>query len=207
MSLLSILGTPDLELEINAGCPYIGRARNQLTYNFLATDCDRMLMIDSDIMFNRDHLLRILSHDMDIIGGFYFMKVDKSPFGRGAGSTVICEPLDGVKWEDDEELMELKYIGTGFLSIKRNVFDRMIEVYGEELGYKCELTQRREYDFWTTGVHRPTDRWLGEDWYFCQRARDLGFKIYGDKECVVPHLGHAIYPIRHESIPQAAAAN
>src|SRR5581483_787646 len=52
------------------------RARNYLTADFLESDCEKLLFIDSDIMFDPEQVRRIASHDEDVVGGFYPIKND-----------------------------------------------------------------------------------------------------------------------------------
>src|SRR5215475_13231134 len=179
-----------MQIRILEGNPYVGYARDRLAADFLETDCTDLLFIDSDIIFTLEHVNRILSHDVPIVGGVYYKKMVKPE--------VVCEALPERRLEGNG-LLSVKYIGTGFLRINREVFERMIEQYTEEIGYKAEYTDRQEWDFFKTGVYRPTNRWLSEDWYFCQRALDLGYKIFLDTKCRVQHMGVAIYPIQYEN--------
>jgi hypothetical protein len=174
-----------MRIEIFSSNPYIGLVRNKLAANFLETDCTDILFIDSDIIFFDKHIERILSHTVPIVGGIYYKKMKERE--------AVIEGKIGDKREDG--LLQVQYIGTGFLRISREVFELMIEMYTKEIGYISEYTNRKEWDFFMCGVYRPTNRWLSEDWYFCQRALDLGFKIYADTKCVLEHIGQAIYPL------------
>ncbi|HYB97525.1 MAG TPA: hypothetical protein VEC57_00130 [Candidatus Limnocylindrales bacterium] len=48
--------------------------------------------------------------------------------------------------------------------------------------------------------HHPPGNLLGEDYYFCHVARQCGYKIYADLECVVSHVGRAPYPITQKQV-------
>lgn len=176
------------------GDSLVSRARNGLTRMFLESDCTHLLFIDSDLVFSTDHIKRILSHDEDIVGGFY-------PKKKQGDAELVCNALDNCPNPIDEarRLTQLKYIGTGFMCIKREVFERMIEAYGKDLIYTCDHDQEtKEYDFWTVGVYQYPDgnrRYLSEDWYFCQRALDLGYKVWGDNGILCRHSGSAVYPL------------
>jgi hypothetical protein len=64
-----------------------------------------------------------------------------------------------------------------------------------EIMYIQEGTSVKMHDFWSVGVHQPSKRYLTEDWWFCQRALDLGYKVWGDSKVMLQHEGRAIYPL------------
>ncbi len=187
------------------GDSLVSRARNTLTRKFLDSDCTHLLFIDSDLIFSSDQIRRIVSHNEDVVGGFYPKKKQGDP-------ELVCNALDQSPPMDERRLTQLKYIGTGFLCVKREVFDRMIEAYGKDLWYTSDNDCATvEYDFWSVGTYQYPDgtkRYLSEDWYFCQRALDLGFKVYGDNGILLRHSGSAVYPLetQEESIFRATAA-
>lgn len=178
------------------GDSLIPRARNSLSRMFLESDCTHILMIDSDLVFSNDHIKRILSHGEDIVGGFY-------PKKKEGGIELVCNALDPQPAMDEQRrLTPLKYIGSGFICISRRVFEKMIEVYGEQIEYTLdERRDVKEWDFWSVGTYTFPDgskRYLSEDWYFCQRALNLGFKVYGDNGITLRHSGSAVYPLQYQ---------
>lgn len=200
-SLIQLLNNPPgpLMLRMNPGDSLVCRARNTLTADFLESDATHLLFIDSDIVFSTDQVARIMAHPEDIVGGFYPKKQPGETQWVCNGHPTPTEPrADG--------LQSVRYMGTGFLRISRRVFVRMIEVYGDQLRYQPDHHPRCEYDFWSVGVYHSLassageragerGRYLSEDWYFCQRALDLGFAVWGDTRIVLRHVGQAIYPL------------
>lgn len=192
-----------LMAEFSVNCkvqPFVGdslipRCRNTISRAFLQSDCTHLLMIDSDLVFSNDHIKRILSHDEDVVGGFY-------PKKKEGSVDMVCNALEPQPDMDERRLTSLKYIGSGFLCISRRVLEKMIEVYGEQIAYTHDDDGKTiEHDFWSVGVYRfpdGTKRYLSEDWYFCQRALDLGFKVYGDNGITLRHSGNALYPLQHQ---------
>jgi hypothetical protein len=190
MQMLGLYG----ELKPHIGDSAVGRARNSLTRKFLESDCTHLLMIDSDLVFSAQQVQRIMSYDEPIVAGLYYKKQEGEP------QPVInaCEnPI-----MQDNGLYQVKYAGTGFLRIAREVFERMIDVYGDEIGYSLDhAPEITEYDFWQMGVYKyPTGkkRWLSEDWYWCQRATDLGYKIWVDRGITLRHSGNCLYPLSYQ---------
>ena len=91
-------------------------------------------------------------------------------------------------------LLAVRYIGTGFLCLARAVFEKLIAVHGPALAYRQDYPpNRREYAFWQQGVSQ--DRFLTEDWLFCQRWHELGGEIFADPAVVLRHAGRAEWPL------------
>ncbi len=178
------------------GDSLVSRARNHITTEFLKSDCTHLLMIDSDLTFSTDHIKRIMSHGEDIVGGFYPKKKEGAP-------ELVCNIRANQDPMDERRLLNLKYIGTGFICIARRVFEKMIETYGNEIRYLSDVDRKSiEYDLWPVGVYKYPDgapaRYLSEDWFFCQRAIDCGFKVYGDMGILLKHTGSATYPLSYQ---------
>jgi FkbM family methyltransferase len=183
----------NITLRPMCGDSLVARARNTLTAEFLRSDATDLLFIDSDLVFSADHVARLLSHDEDVVGGFYPKKQE------GPLRWVCNMQLHETKPRQDG-LQEVRYMGTGFLRIKRRVFERMIEAHGSELAYHPDnRPEDTEWDFWSCGVYvNKADgfrRYLSEDWYFCQRWLDLGGKVWGDTGIILKHVGQAVYPL------------
>lgn len=195
-SLIKLLADPPchLALRMQPGDSLVARARNTLTADFLASDATHLLWIDTDLIFSREHVERIAKHTEDIVGGFY-------PKKQEGEVQWVCNSLNPPGERRADGLQPVKYMGTGFLRISRKVFERMIAAYGERLAYKPDQGTRIEHDFWSVGCYDFPDRtrrYLSEDWFFCQRALDLGFTVWGDTNIILKHVGQAVYPLRSQ---------
>jgi len=181
------------QIQFLDGDPYIGRARDVIAANFLESDCDLLGMMDADLIWTAGQWEQLIARDKDIVAGFYPKKQPKLEW--------VVQALPNKPEADSTGLMEVMYIGTGFMLIRRKVFERMILLYGKEIGFTDEMhpNKRRIWDFFSVGVHQPSGRYLTEDWWFCQRALDLGYKVYGDTKVILPHIGMAVYPINPEA--------
>jgi len=40
-------------------------------------------------------------------------------------------------------------------------------------------------------------RMISEDWFFCDRARALGFTIYADTKVILKHIGTVVFRLKH----------
>lgn len=178
--------------ELYAGESPVGRSRNALVAQFLASDCTDILFIDSDLIFSAHQIERIVLHGEDVVGGSYMLKAQGTP-------RICCNPKTGISTPQENGLMEVSYVGTGFLRIRRHVFEKMVEKFGEEMWYKTDDGKNQlQHDFFQMGIYKYADgtrRWLSEDWYFCQRCQDMGVKVYCDMNILLGHSGNAVYPL------------
>lgn len=199
-SLLKLQSSPPcpLALRFNVGDSLVSRSRNNLAAEFLeSTDCTHMLFIDSDLIFSPDHIARLVASGKDIIGGLYPKKQKELAW--------VCNLLDDT-WPDGRGLQRVKYIGTGFLMIKREVLLHMIE-HLPEIAYDpddgCE-GHRTRWDLFPVGPHssqvNDRRRYLSEDWFFCDRALSMGYDVWADTRVVLKHIGQMIYPLAYPPV-------
>ena len=183
-----------MKIKMHIGeCP-IGRARNDLTHEFLQSDCSHILFVDSDIVFSYEQVKKILACDEDIVGGFYVKKQD-------GPVAPVCNTLNTVDKPRADGLVRVKYMGTGFLRISRRVFEVMIQEKGKELEYLDDRDHKTvKHDFWRMGVAvdcvTGVKRWLSEDWQFCQFAIECGFDVWADASILLQHSGSICFPLK-----------
>jgi hypothetical protein len=169
----------------------ISRARNTLTAKFLHNkDSTHLLFIDADIGFEPWHILVLLNRQVDVIGGLYPMK-----------SMPIKWCVNGIEGgeEGTDGLQEVSKTGTGFLLIKREVFEKLnahpaTKPFINDIGLPAELNPYMK-TYFDTAVRE--NRYYSEDWTFCENWRDLGGKIWVDKRVLLRHTG--TYTFAHEA--------
>lgn len=185
-----------------SGCvlPWLGdaaiqRARNSLTKKFLDSDCTHILFIDSDLVFSVDQIQRIVSHKEEVVGGLYCKKQEGKP-------ELVLNNYFRLHPIRDDGLMEVRYVGTGFIRVARTVFERMIAAWDEQIWYTSDYSKQKEWDFWHMGVYQYPDgkrRFLSEDWWFCQKCLDLGIKVWADMRCLLRHsAGGVTFPLSYQ---------
>jgi FkbM family methyltransferase len=176
------------------GDSLVTRVRNNLTAMFLESDASDLLFLDCDLVFKPEHIASIMRHDEAIVAGFYARKKSDSLMwvaNRFPDQTEMTPDARG--------LVHVRYAGTGFMRISRAVFENMIHEWGEQLWYKPDSgTREKEYEFWKVGIYRGDGfpRYLSEDWYFCQLANDLGYKVWLDCKVFARHIGRISYPLK-----------
>ena len=157
---------------------------------------------------------QILDYDLNICGGFYCNR--RMPYvplvSRSAGHLLGEEIVQPWLDHPTEGVHQVATIPTGFMAVKRTVFD----VFKKEFAYRQKVIDRykkeraessgklpkwlEEYlslsepklypPFWVDYRYNQLDQsWkcVGEDVYFCRESRRLGFKVYCDFSIQLPH--------------------
>lgn len=145
----------------------ISNNRNTIVQKFLATDCEYLMMIDSDIV-PPPNILKLVDFDKDIISPFMFVnkKGELLPL-------FLKENKDGFYDVDDYlhkvGLQEVAATGTGCMIIKREVLEKV----------KCPFENIYDED----GI-----KTLGLDFSFCKKAKALGFKTWVHLDYIASHF-------------------
>ena len=167
----------------------VNRARNAAVANFLISDCSHLLFIDSDIEFQAESVVKLLNHNKDVISGLYPKKyyVMDRIFKN---EEVVDFPVSGNVALNAEGLIEAEFLPTGFLLIKREVFDKMILKY-PELHYSNDISGYGEldtfYDFFRVSIRNGILE--SEDWGFCSLWRAIGGQVLIDPTIELIHWG------------------
>ena len=92
------------------------------------------------------------------------------------------------------EPLEIWAGGTGFMLIKRNVFEKMKEVVPSYLNDVVDLSNAMEpreriVQYFTESIEPGTERLLSEDYHFCRVWREMGGKIHAAPWVQLTHHG------------------
>jgi len=180
----------DWTVETMTNESLISRARNTLTAKFLNTEGSTHLMfIDADIGWEPWHLLLLLDRQKDVIGGLYPMK-----------SLPVKWCVNGIPGKEDgtaedPNLVEVSKTGTGFLLIKREVFEKLnghpaTKPFANDIGLSADLNPYMK-TYFDTAVREG--RYYSEDWTFCENWRDLGGEVWVDKRILLRHTGTYVF--------------
>ena len=167
----------------------VNYARNLATCGFLASTCDHMLFIDSDVEFEPEAVLSMLVVQKDIVCTPYRIKLEdmKVRYAVDFPDKHNIEMLPGG-------IVEVEQGPAGLMVIHRRVFDKLMKVHPEmkikfHLRGTGKLDEKYMYNFWDTTFNSETGLWKGEDLAFCDLARSVGFKIYANTGSNVIHHG------------------
>ena len=99
----------------------------------------------------------------------------------------------------DNHVIEVTHSPTGFMLIKREVFDKMKKHYPEKEIYQDTLINgklqktKEMWNFFDT-LHNPEDKtYLGEDFAFCKIWKEAGGKCYAYVNDEITHVGEHSY--------------
>lgn len=187
----------------------VPNARNVLAHEFLQSRATHLMWIDADIGFNPVDIMGMLIADRDIVCGIYAKKeIDWARVAEAAKAGVPPEELSNhagmfaVKLlassatgasADSDGLFEIEAGGTGFMLIKRGVFEALSGVVPE---YTIDENVMKE--FYATAIESESGGLITEDYHFCRLARNQGFKVYAAPWVRLSHAGTYVFDRRFD---------
>lgn len=167
----------------------IPRARNNLVAKFMGCpEATHLMFIDVDLGFDPEAILKLLCNNQDVVGGLYPKK--SLPI-----SYVVNMSPDPVV--NQEDLVEIDTLGTGFMLVKRHVIERMMGAY-PELKYKDSLGYAPQFEHFMYALFDTEilddGTYLSEDWTFCIRWKRMGGRIFANPTIKLDHTGHYKFP-------------
>ncbi len=195
----SIIGTTNLmqanDVRVNwtacANNSLLPMARNTLVASALtATDWTHLLLIDADIEWRPEDVLRLLARDLPFVAGLYACKTDDA--------ALEYVPLPGKRPDPATGLLEVDAVGCGFVLLRRHVFLRLIEAYPESRITRTEGVYDAGslpwvHDWFPLGFQDGV--YTSEDYAFCRRWRATGGQVWADLNVQLVHHGHRGYAI------------
>ena len=165
-------------------CSLIYEARNTLADIAIREDFDRVLWLDSDMVFDKNLLIRLSEHldlGREMVTGLYFgrkapirpmiykdLRLD--PDGSGHGFRPVAENFDDY---ERDSLFEVAGCGFGAVLMTTALLRRVRDLYGPPF-------------FPAQG--------FGEDFSFCRRVRGYANgKIWCDSSVKLGHAGTALF--------------
>lgn len=144
----------------------ISENRNYLAVQVQNKMCDYLLFIDDDMVFPKETLDILLNHEKDIIGVASHQR--KLPIVSTVEMLEKDQPMPN-------ELFECKAVGAGVLLIKTEVFRKLEGPWFNVKTNPLGLTL------------------VGEDSWFCDKARENNFKVWCDPTIKIGHIGDYEY--------------
>lgn len=156
--------------------------RNQLIEKAINGDFDRVLWLDSDMVFEPE-ILRILNEDLnhfDVVSGLYFKRV--RPI-----TPVVFKRCDIEKLEDNK----LKPVSEPYFDYPQNTIFEIAAC-----GFGCVAMNvaalKSVVDTYGKLLFSPVNG-FGEDMSFCMRARSAGLHLWCDSRIKLGHDGYHVY--------------
>jgi hypothetical protein len=172
-----------IQISNVSGCSVVSRVRNIIANEFLESQAEHLLMIDSDMTFNADDIFRMLawSQTKPIVAAVGVArkkeKVYFSSLDQDEDNNIIMDRMGLVK---------VKRVGTGFIMIQRKVFETMRDAH-PEWKYMDQNTGKMLQSFFD--FKSTPEGYVGEDYVFCDRAHEHGFTAWVDPTIKLGHMG------------------
>lgn len=159
----------------------VQRARNDLFKIAYESTIDDLIFIDADIVWEPEHVIKLLEHEVDVVGASY----RKKNFNEEYVVRILEE--EKVLKVGKNNLVEVSGLGTGFLRISKKVVN---EIYESSPEYKEPgKTNKMVFDI------RINDNgdFQSEDIVFLDKVRKLGYSIYLDPYITCSHVGTSTF--------------
>jgi hypothetical protein len=189
---------------------HIDRARNVCVDEFRKSGFSHLFFIDADIQFNPVDALGLIERDLPIVCGFYPKKqiawhkvVEAVQLGWADDDPNVLErfatelvftPAQNAAANATRSIYDLTEIhegGTGFMCIKREVFEKIAPQIPWSAYHKTGPQSEKMTAFFDARVtSEPYSRFLSEDYAFCALARTAGYKIWLAPWIKLTHHGY-----------------
>lgn len=199
----------------------ITRARNYCVDEFMRSEAEHLMFIDSDIGFNPHDVIALMAlqaneeEKYDIIGGPYPKKciswekikhaVDKGVADEDPNvlekfvGDYVFNPKNGQGSIQIGEPCEVLEIGTGFMMVTKRAFKKFVEAY-PEYHYRPDHVRTAAFDgsreimqFFQAEIDPKSRRYLSEDYWFCQKVQEIGLKTWFCPWMKMQHVGTYIF--------------
>ena len=176
------------------GCSAIDAARNGMATTALLKGADVLFWIDSDIQFDPDDVAKLCKSSHPLIGGIY-MKKDQS-FQSGVALNYDAKALKKIEFTRESKPFEVVALPCGFTKVSRCVYESV------RSHHKMPMCNEASGDG-VLGFYRPTiiekedgtHLYQAEDYAFCWRAKEAGFKPMADPSIRLTHWGRFGYRV------------
>ena len=190
----------------------ITRARNRFAHDFLQSDATHLMFIDADISWQPYDIVEMVRADVDVICGIYPKKeinwhdvhaavlrgVPAEELHNYTGSFVVntIDSKDATGRIDQP--IEIGKGGTGFMLIKREVIEKVSEVAPKYSNDMFTVVNPKDVgtqiaNIFDTSISPDDNRYLSEDYHFCDLARSNGFRIWAAPWAQLTHTGTYIF--------------
>lgn len=194
-----------LEVRRYPSTAAVDRTRSEVATAALLEGFDELMWIDSDVVFEADDVNRMRAHALPIVAGVYAKK------GSGGLAVHLERDARELRVGEGGGLTRVRYVGAGFLLTRRAVYMDIAQTFSLPVcntrfgvpivPYFLPMVipeQATAGGYW----------YLGEDYAFCERARQAGHAIMVDSAIRLGHVGTYVYGWEDaaQSIPRVQGA-
>jgi glycosyltransferase involved in cell wall biosynthesis len=156
----------------------VDQVRNLIASWVEKGDWDYLFAVDHDISFAPDTLVKMLSHDKDVVSGVYIQRfhdrhvIEIFENNDAGGFTHI--PWEKIKGRG---LVEIGACGFGCVLVKKKV---IVDIGYPQFLYRSALDHSQTFS---------------EDMYFAKRAAECGYKLWCDTSIICDHTGTHVFKV------------
>lgn len=171
------------------GDSLVPRARISLFGNFLSSNATHLLFIDADIDWKARDVLRMVKADKPVLAAIYRKKKPQEEYPMN----FLPETFHDLPFDPESGCFEIKDAPTGFLMIRRDAAERMVEAYADrrcmigEGGWDAECN-RNTFDLFPCFTD-DDGMYLSEDYGFCRLWQRIGGKVWMLPDVELGHTG------------------
>lgn len=179
---------PKVTIRILDGDALISRSRSRAATFFLEKTQDDILMfIDDDVVIDTLDATKLMHEawqlKLPIVGAAYVTKSKGNP-----GFAIRPLTNNEIEFGANGKIHEMRSISTGCMVIRREVLRKFVN---ENIAPKCVHGGSYYYPFFQHEKMVIDGQWedVSEDWYFCEKARKLGYSVHCDTTIKLGHIG------------------
>lgn len=183
-SRLQVLASRGYPVRILRGCSQIDLARSILATQAMNDGFAETMWIDSDILFEPDHVDVLRAHGLPMVAGLYPKKGPKGFAGKFLTGGVY-------RFGQGGGLLEMDYVGMGFTHVRRVVYETIEQrlMLPRVMG-GFDIAQPICPYFVPKVIEQAGQSvYLSEDYSFCHRARQVGLSPVADTRLKIGHIG------------------
>ena len=173
----------------------IEAARNYLVDCFKASKRDFLLWVDSDASWESGAIQRLVNHNLPVVCGCMYTRdapIPSPTMGKYAGKGQDGKTY--YKFADTAKMIMEHCWNNGIDEVERNDIclpETENDIQGiDGCGLHFTLIRKDVIESLEQPLHVMLGKTgAGEDFYFCKKARDAGFKLYVD---LGVHVGHCL---------------
>ena len=176
------------DMTVRSQDSIISRARNVLASIFYQSNATDLLFWDADVACNPGDFARLMSHDVELVGGVYPTR------GEVNGQPeFVVKPINNELIIDSRGLAQVEGVATGFMRITRSCMKKMVDAhdnrwFADQTAPGVKIYSLFEFEFDVIGRQM-----YSEDYIFCRRWREQGGIAWADCELMMHHMGEKMF--------------
>lgn len=164
------------------GWSAIDQGRCAMAQEALDSGFEHLFWIDSDVYFDPEDVSKVISYELPFVAAPYSVK----------GWPVLTTQFKDkeIKLGEKGDLYEINYAATGFMYTHRSIYEKM----AQELNMEKVKIWGGQYNVYPYFYPVLFDgEYLGEDFAFCHRLKQIGVKLVSDTRIKLSHIGKYHY--------------